>query len=462
MSNQSTASLADTFERALGAIQARVSASASSIAIAYSGGLDSSALLHLAHGYACAHGVPLFAFHIHHGLSPNADTWISHCERECARLGVHFSVRRVILSELRRDGIEQAARIRRYAALGDMCRQHGVPLLLTAHHLDDQAETVMLQLLRGSGVAGLSGMERSNIAPDLLGDPVLMIARPMLGMTRSEIEQYVSEQGIDYVDDESNVDPRFARNALRHNVIPSLSAYFPGFQRRLARTAGHMGAAQQVLDEVADQDLAACADDSGINLNRLKKLSKARIDNLLRYWLSKNGVRMPSTAWLEQMRDQLVQARDDARVRVIHADGEIHRHRGRIFIAPRIDEANLAVEPVIFKWRGQQLIDFPQFGGALHFHQAAEGIDASWLVEHELQIRLRSGGETLKLAPNRSTRSLKHHYQALGIPTWERLQLPVVVADGCLLFASGIGMNWNGVPMTRGDAIELAWEKGLY
>lgn len=459
MSNQLAASLADTFERALGAIRARVSASADSMAVAYSGGRDSSALLHRAHAYASARSVPLFAFHIHHGLSPSADAWAAHCERECARLGIHFDMHRVTLSGVRRDGVEQAARIQRYAALGELCRRHEVPLLLTAHHLDDQAETVLLQLLRGSGVAGLSGMEQSNTAPDLLGDPALVIARPMLGVARVDIEQYVAERGIAYVEDESNTDPRFARNALRHNVMPPLSEYFPGFQRRLARTAGHMGAAQRVLDEVAAQDLDACGDDAGIDLVRLGKLSDARIDNLLRYWLSQNAVRMPSTAWLEQMRDQLMTAREDARVRVIHADGEIHRHRNRIFLAPRMNDASLAAEPVVFRWSGEKQIAFPQFGGRLRFNAAAEGLDASWLGEQELQIRFRSGGESLKLALNRSTRSLKHHYQALGIPAWERRQLPVVFAAGRLIFASGIGLNWNGATMIQGNAVVLSWEK---
>ncbi|HEY0847836.1 MAG TPA: tRNA lysidine(34) synthetase TilS [Noviherbaspirillum sp.] len=459
MSTGHQASLADAFERALGAIQARVSAFAHGIAVAYSGGLDSSALLHLASAYARAHGLPLYAFHIHHGLSANADAWQSHCEHACAGLGVRFDARRVTLTDSRRDGTEQAARICRYAALGDLCRAHGVSLLLTAHHLDDQAETVLLRLLRGSGVAGLCGMEAANIAPELLGDSELVIARPLLGISRAELERYVSEQGIAYVDDESNADTRFARNALRHDIMPSLSRHFPGFQGRIARSARHMGASQQVLDEVAALDLDACSDGDGIDLVRLKRLSDPRIDNLLRYWLSRRGVRMPSTAWLAQMREQLMVAREDARVRVIHADGEIHRHRGRIFLAPRISDATLAVPPAAFRWGGEGRIHFPQFGGALHFCDADEGIDAEWLAAQDMQIRLRGGGEVLKLASNRPTRSLKHHYQALNIPAWERLQLPVVLAANRLVFAAGIGMNWGGVPIAREKAVSLSWKK---
>lgn len=459
MSNLQSESITDAFERALGAIQARVSASVVGIAVAYSGGLDSAALLHLARGYAAARGIPLFAFHIHHGLSPNADDWLRHCEQECNRLGVPFDARRVVLEDCSRDGVEQAARISRYAALGDLCRAHHVPLLLTAHHLDDQAETVLLQLLRGAGVAGLSGMERQNRAPDLLGDPELMIARPLLDLSRFDLKQFVSERGISYVNDESNADSRYARNALRHNVMPALAQYFPGYQRRFARTAQHLRAAQRELSEVAAQDLSTCAIGDGVDIGKMKLLSTERIANLLRFWFAQRGVRMPSTAWLDEMLAQLVEAKDDAQVRVTHADCEIRRHRGIIYLTPRVNDAALAGASITFGWNGEDHIHFYELGGTLHFVPAGEGIDPEWLMGQHLQIRFRSGGEKLKLAANRPTRSLKHHYQALDIPAWERLQLPIVFVADRLLFAAGIGMNWGEAPIIQGDAIKLHWEK---
>ena len=164
MSQQQAGNLLATFARALDGLRA---SSSDPIAIAYSGGLDSSALLHLAHAYGLQHGVPVVAFHVHHGISPNADTWLAHCESTCAALGVQFEACRVVL-EKTKSGVEAAARKLRYAALGAMCAGHGVRLMLTAHHLDDQAETVLLQLLRGSGTAGLSGMDAANAAPDLV------------------------------------------------------------------------------------------------------------------------------------------------------------------------------------------------------------------------------------------------------------------------------------------------------
>ena len=479
MSNHQSASLVDAFERALQNILARVSVltaglspelqrnsnpvqpgggkSPLALAVAYSGGLDSSALLHLAHRHALDNGIALFAFHIHHGISPNADSWLAHCESECARLGVRLDMRRISLAARKRDGLEQAARLGRYEALGELCRLHRVPLLLTAHHLDDQVETVLLQMLRGSGVSGLGGMENANIAPELLGDPNLVVARPMLDVSRNELEQFVVAQEIAYIEDESNADPRYTRNALRHQVAPALAEYFPGYQQRLARTAQHAQAARRLLDELAAQDLATCRDGDRIDLSSLGRLSSDRIDNVLRHWMASCGLRMPSAAWLSEMRAQVFGAREDARVCVTHPDCEIHRHRGRVFLVPRSSHASRFLSPVTFRWRGESSMHFPKYGGSLHFDIEAQGIDSDWLMNRDLVIRPRSGGEKLKLASNRPSRSLKQHYQALDIPAWEREHLPIILAEGQLLFAAGIGLNWQEFPLRGAHSVTLRW-----
>ena len=220
------------------------------IAIAYSGGLDSSALLHL----AATSGRKLYAFHIHHGLSPNADAWEAHARTECERLGITFASRRVTLD----DRSEASARKARYAALGALCTEHNVHLLLTAHHLDDQAETILLQLLRGAGPAGMSGMDAFNRAPTLLGTPDVLLARPLLQASRADLEEYVREHAIAHIEDESNADTRYARNALRHEVMPRLAEAFPGYQERFARSARHAQSAQRLLTEQAADDLRTC------------------------------------------------------------------------------------------------------------------------------------------------------------------------------------------------------------
>ena len=460
MTDKQNALVFEAFERALGVIRTRVSVSAAppGIAIAYSGGLDSSALLHLAHVYAATHGIKLYAFHIHHGLSPNADDWLAHCHEECARLGVTFDARHVNLAGKDKSGVEEAARISRYAALGELCRAHRTPLLLTAHHQDDQAETVLLQLLRGSGVAGMSGMDEANTAFDLLGDCKLLMGRPLLAVSRAALDEFVISEAIPYIEDESNMDPRYARNALRHKVMPALAEYFPGFQQRFARTAAHAQSAQRLLVELAAQDLASCLDGDCLDIKQIRRLSSDRIDNLLRYWFGTRGVRMPSTSWLSEMRTQLLEAKADAQLCVTHADCHIRRHRDRVFITPKFETDIEDLEPQVFRWNGETAMRFAAFGGVLYFESAEQGVEADWLRGRDLCISLRSGGERLKLALNRPTKSLKYHYQAFDVPAWERERLPLVTSANHLLFAAGIGMDCHHLGSTPGLHIRFRWQ----
>jgi tRNA(Ile)-lysidine synthase len=427
-------------------------------------------LLHLAHQAAQAAGVPLYAFHVHHGLSPNADRWRDHCAAAAAALGVAFDQRDVNVQK-GKSGVEAAARKLRYAALGEMCRAHGVELLLTAHHLDDQAETVLLQLLRGSGPAGLSGMEAANRAPALLGDDTLVMARPLLEVARAELEALASEQDIAWVEDESNSDPRYARNALRHQVMPMLAQAFPGYQRRIARSGAHAQSAQRLLDELAEQDLAACRvvedDREAIDLTRLRLLSPDRINNLLRHWFGSLNLDMPSTAWLEQMVAQLLTAREDAQPLVSHPEVDVRRHRDRLHLVPKLpdlaglrdpdDEGIIVKHAQAFSWRGEASMAFPDYGGVLYFDVADRGLDPAWLRGRALEIDFRKGGERLKLAPNRPTRGLKQLFQAHGVPAWERGRLPIVSSGADLLYAAGLGMDCRHVSEGEGR-IALRWE----
>jgi tRNA(Ile)-lysidine synthase len=451
LKKQQIPTLSSTFEQAVAAALPQAGAGAPRMAVALSGGLDSSALLHLAHAYAQAHGVALYAFHIHHGISPNADAWLAHCEQACAALGVPFEARRVQLADQQKSGTEAAARKARYAALGALCAEHEVKLLLTAHHLDDQAETVLLQLLRGSGTAGLSGMDAANAAPELLANPTLVMARPLLPVSRKQLDAYVAEHGISHIHDESNDDSRFARNALRHKVMPVLADAFPGFQERFARSAQHAQSAQRLLTELARQDLALCLDGDCLDIGKLRTLSTDRSANLLRHWFGTRNLRMPSAAWLAEMQVQLLEARYDAQLLVTHPDCHVRRHRDRLHLTPKLEDLEGTREDEFdkspgtsFQWNGEAEMAFPAYGGVLHFDPAGEGedgLDPDWLRTQQLMIEFRRGGERLKPAHNRPTRGLKYHYQALDIPAWERGRLPVVSAPRQLLFAAGIGMD---------------------
>ncbi|WP_025917651.1 tRNA lysidine(34) synthetase TilS, partial [Herminiimonas sp. CN] len=370
MNNNQAALVNEAFELALKNILARVSASGNlqsrpsvdddpvlpdtheaprKLAIAYSGGLDSSVLLHLIHAFSVKYKFDLCAFHIHHGISPNADDWLAHCEAQCRQLNIQFDARKIAVVKSARNGLEEAARIGRYAALGALCREHRASVLLTAHHQDDQAETVLLQLLRGSGVAGLSGMDIQNVAADLLGNASLEMARPLLAASRAELAAFAAKNDIRFIEDESNADLRYARNALRHTVMPALGQSFPGFQGRLARAAQHAQSAQRLLIALAVQDLQDCQDGDCLDIRQLRRLSSDRIYNLLRYWFGSRGVRMPSTAWLSEMLVQLLEAKDDAQLCVTHADCHIRRYRDRIFMTPKLDATGLSAAPIAFR-----------------------------------------------------------------------------------------------------------------
>jgi tRNA(Ile)-lysidine synthase len=431
------------------------------LAVAYSGGLDSTVLLQVVAQWAQDSGGQVVALHVHHGLSANADAWWAHAQAFCAQRGLPCAAERVQLAQVADSGIEEAARLARYAALGRLCRQHGAPLLLTAHHLDDQAETVLLQLLRGSGLAGMSGMDHCNTAPGLLGDAHTLVARPFLGVTRAQLEAVARALALVWIEDESNQDPRYTRNALRHQVMPTLGQVFPGYQQRLARAAGHAQGAQELLREVAQQDLAQCRQDDHLLMPALRGLSEQRFLNLMRHWFALRGMRMPSAAWMQEMRSQLLQADVEAQLCVSHPDGEVHRYRERVFLAPRRiapDEgASLSL-----RWEGQAQVRVAAFYGTLHFDSIASdevrpGLDAAWLRSQALLVCGRSGGERIKLGVNRPARSLKQQYQSADVPAWERPFLPLVWAGETLLFAAGIGMDCAHL-VTSGERIALRWQ----
>ena len=259
LNNSQIAVAITAFERALEEILVRVVLSdGASIAIACSGGLDSAVLLHLSADFFASHphlhSHSLHVFHVHHGLSPNADHWLAHVQSECEQLNVPFDARKVSVARVDQHGPENAARLARYDALSSLCTTHRVELLLTAHHQDDQAETVMLQALRGAGLPGWSGMA------DLQRDHALLpttvtLARPLLDCSRKQLEQIASERAIAHIIDESNEDSRYKRNAIRHEIFPLIEQHFEGFTQALARSSHHFQTAQGLLDELACSDL---------------------------------------------------------------------------------------------------------------------------------------------------------------------------------------------------------------
>ena len=391
------------------------------LAVALSGGVDSMVLLDGVCTFA-QHGLRLSAIHVHHGLSPNADAWADFCAEQCAARGVPLATHRLSLSRGRRTSLEAAARKLRYERL----LAADVEAIALAHHAEDQAETVLLQLLRGAGPHGLASMPA--FRP---GRPALL--RPLLGVTREMLLAYARARKLSWIEDESNADGRYARNFLRREIVPLLRSRFPGYPLTLVRAASHQADAAALADELAATDATGAVDADGLSRARLAQLPPARARNLLRWYLRGQGLRSPSEARLADMLRQLVAAADDARIRIAQDGAEVGRYRGRIAVhAPR-------GESFVHEWRGEPEVVLPS--GVLAFAPTrGSGVSAAKLDRTRVTLRSRSGGERIRLAANRPTHAVKKLLQEARIPAWDRQGLPLVWADDELVAVPGIGV----------------------
>ena len=391
--------------------------------IAFSGGLDSTVLLHLLATLSKTQSLPaLNAIHVHHGLQAVADAWPEHCRAVCAALGVPLQVLRVQVQP--GASLERAARDARYHAFTETVQANEI--LLTAQHRDDQAETLLFRLLRGAGVRGLSGMPRQRP----LGKGYLL--RPLLDATRAELEAYASEQGLSWVEDPSNEDRQYSRNYLRHQVFPGLTSRWPQAVATMARSAAHLSEAQALLDDLADIDLslASTLSDfdwlglSSLELAALEKLSVARQRNALSRWLEPRTRLPDSDHWSgwEYLRDATGDARPIWRL----AQGELHRAGGRVWW---LSGAWLNPLPVAGTWLDPALPLVLPGNGVLTL--------SGKIPDGPVQIRYREGGEVMDL-PNRGHRDLKRLLNENAVPSFVRGRLPLLYKDGQLLAVANL------------------------
>jgi tRNA(Ile)-lysidine synthase len=472
------------------------------IAVAFSGGVDSSVLLDATVRVAGASRC--VALHVHHGLSAHADEWLAHCEAFARERGVQFAAQRVEVSCDAGVSVEAAARDARYRALDAMCATRGVHTLWLAQHADDQAETVLLQLLRGAGLAGLAAM-----APEYLpaGAAALRV-RPLLHLLRAQLEQYASARDLHWIDDESNADTRYARNALRHEVTPALAVHFPGFRDALARTAAHAASAQRLLDDLARIDLEGAVSDAGRALSHdaLLALDDDRALNLLRYWMRTGGLVAASTARLVDALRQLREvgaAGEGHSLRIDHAGQALRSYRGLVYweagdSSEPADETALSTREVSeLAWQGEVIWRLPQWRGTFVFIDADTNRDGgtsanartdsdgdgdgeaagnaasddpntlplSVLRRAVLSARSRSGGERMRTsaAPGSPRRTLKNLFQERGIPAWKR-DVPLLYVGDELLFVPLLGVNRAALPEQVDAAeprIRIIWREDL-
>jgi len=399
------------------------------LVLGLSGGLDSVALLHALLALRDQHPFTLQAVHVHHGLSPRADEWADFCAQLCASHAVELSIHRVKVARNDAAGIEAAARRERQRIFAGL----NADFLLTAHQQDDQAETLLLQLLRGAGPKGLAAMAEVQRRPDWRAAQL----RPLLGVTRAGILDYAQAHGLAWVDDESNQDIRYRRNALRQQVMPLLAEHFPGSSATLARASALQVDAAELLDELAQLDAALAIDGDRLDCSALAHLSTPRARNLLRYFIEQHGQPMPSARQLNEALHQLLNARHDARMCVRLGQEDIWRFRGGAYLVP---PAPALAAPV--RWQGEASVWVAAAGVGVHMEAVTgAGLKRSMLEAGEVTLGVRQGGERLRLHAGGPHRSVKNLLQEHAIPPWQRERLPLLWCDGRLAWVAGIGLD---------------------
>jgi tRNA(Ile)-lysidine synthase len=408
------------------------------LAVAFSGGLDSTVLLHAtikAHGKKNVH-----AFHVHHGIQKEADQWQAHCKAVSKKFGCHFDTQNVKLNKP--SNIESQARNLRYEALNQMCQAHKIQDLLLAHHLDDQAETVLIQLMRGAGLPGLSAM------PQVKSKELIHLWRPFLNMRRKDLEIYAKEHQLTWIEDPSNQDESYRRNAIRKTILPTLEKFQEGAIENLSRSAKHLGEAQELLNQLADIDLGLIEAKEGLsktNLIRLYKTSQARATNALRRWLSKNGLAYPSEERLTAWWSELQQTRPDSQLQWDHDQQVIRLWRGHLTITQDSSSTE-----VMGEWTFKKIPANSKKPGIAkdRFEKAKQ--------KGLINTMAREGGEKFKVDAKRPRRSLKNLYQEADIPPWQR-DVPLLYIGEELVAVAGIGISADWLT-TEGPRISPEWQ----
>jgi len=428
--------------------------------IAYSGGLDSHVLLHAlaqlrqnpspplcqreARENFGGQGGFLRAIHIHHGLQPEADNWAKHCQQVCEILKIPCDVIRVNVRTASRESLEANARTARYDAIAQLIAPDDV--VLTAQHADDQAETLLLQLLRGAGVAGLAAM------PPVTRLGKGWLVRPLLAHTRAELHAYALQANLHWIEDSSNADTRFDRNFLRHEIMPLLQQRWPSVSHILSRAARHQASADELVQTLAEEDLQTCDGRSPekLFLPTLSRLSPARQRNVLRFWLKKLGLPLPSTVQLQHILNDMLTARADRQPLVRWHGGEVRRYRNYLFAMqnlPSVPEASHCLT-----WTLPQPLRLPL--GELTVNKV-QGQGLALPAGTELQVRFRQGGETFRWHGHQ--RMVKKLLQAAQLPPWQRPFIPLIYLDNTLIAIPSIGIADEFMASFQKMGWEIFW-----
>ncbi|MFA6409590.1 MAG: tRNA lysidine(34) synthetase TilS [Gammaproteobacteria bacterium] len=388
------------------------------IFIAYSGGIDSHVLLHnVVQNRTAFPKSEIVAIHIDHEIYPDSKKWSLHCRKICQKLGVKIIIKKIAVKKKLQKGqsIEEVARTLRYQAFASSLKKGDV--LLSAHHSTDQAETLLLQLLRGAGVKGLAAMP----AVSKLGDGTLI--RPLLDCSRQDLETYAKKHSLNWIEDQSNADTKFARNYLRQKIIPALKKYWPSAEKTLTRVTIHAAEASNILEELAvlDYEKIQGSKKNLLSQKKLKLLSEARQRNVLRYAIHSLGFSMPSSAKMQDIQKNILESRYDKTPLVAWGEAEMRRYGDDIYILK--SSKKISFKPILWKNLNKPLV-LPDSIGILHCENCSE--KTAKALKNKISVRWRTGAESIKIPKRNGTHSLKKLLQEWRIPPWQRTKIPLI------------------------------------
>jgi tRNA(Ile)-lysidine synthase len=418
--------------------------------VAFSGGVDSHVLLQLLADARRQLPGSLAAVHVNHQIQQQSGDWEIHCRSVCEELHVPFHLLRVQGRARAGESPEAAARTARYRALADWLPTDAV--LTTAQHLDDQAETLLLQLLRGAGPRGLAAMPENSA----LGCGRLL--RPLLEISRKAIVSYAREHRLRWIEDPSNTDTRYDRNLLRQRIMPELQQHWPGLSKVLARAASHQADQVELAQALAVLDYPACcgSDSACLSVSDVQRLSPARQRNLLRYWLERAGLPLPSRVLLERIRAEMLAGRQDASPLVHWPGAEVRRFRDRLYSMTPLPSHDPARR---YRWNFREPLSLDHAGGIL----SATAVTGRGLRIDDsagtMEIGFRQGGETLQPVGRRHRHRLKKLFQEWGVPDWERDRVPLVYSNGVLIAVAGLCVCKGFQSTSEQAGLDLRWSR---